>query len=236
MACFFYYALRIILFGIDNIFVMIPIVHLLATFANIKLHVTCLTEVGMERQPHYFFAVSLPEGTKRELNKSCIALKEQLPFNRWVHQEDYHITLAFLGSARADKLLAAKSLVQSSLDDEESFILHINQLGIFGKEDEPRIFWADTLKEARLSSIRNKVFSSCVKSGFELETRPFKPHITLARKWVGTRPFEAILLKENNPFHQGPLSFPVNEVVLYQTHFERIPKYEKIAIFPLSNE
>ncbi len=190
----------------------------------------------MERQSHYFFAVSLPEETKRELNKVCLALREQLPFNRWVHQEDYHLTLAFLGAAQADKLLAAKSLVQASLDGEKSYYLHINQLGVFGKEDEPRIFWADTLKEIQLSSIRNKVFSSCVQAGFELDIRPFKPHITLARKWIGTTPFAARLLTENNPFYQAPLSFPVNEVVLYQTHFDRIPKYEKIAIFPLLNE
>jgi len=190
----------------------------------------------MERQTHYFFAVCLPEETKQVLKKSCVILKEKLPFNTWVHHEDYHITLAFLGSVDSEKLLSAKSFVQSSLIGEKNFLLQINQLGIFGKKDEPRIFWADTLKETRLSSIRNKVYSSCVQAGFELDTKPFKPHITLARKWVGTRPFEASLLKENNPFNQAPLAFPVKEVVLYQTHPERIPKYEKKAIFPLLYE
>ncbi len=190
----------------------------------------------MERKPHFFFAVSLPEETKQELDKACLSLKDTLPFKRWVHPEDYHITLAFLGSALEERLATAKSLVEISLKEEKSFPLHIHQLGVFGKADEPRIFWADTLKENRLMTIRDKVYTSCIQAGFQLEERPFKPHITLARKWAGNTSFHPNLLKINNPFKETPLSFEANEVVLYQTHLEREPKYEKMAIFPLIKE
>ncbi|MFO1444192.1 RNA 2',3'-cyclic phosphodiesterase [Bacillus sp. Bva_UNVM-123] len=190
----------------------------------------------MEKRTHFFFAVSLPNETKRDLNESCRELKAKLPFNRWVYHEDYHITLAFLGSASSEKLMTAKKLVQSALKGEKSFSLHINQLGVFGKEDEPRIFWADTIQENRLSSIRDKVYSACVQAGFELDTRAFKPHITLARKWSGNHPFHETLLKINHPFDKHPLSFEASEVVLYETHLDQLPKYEKIAIFPLLTE
>lgn len=189
----------------------------------------------MDRLTHFFFAVSLPEEVKKELHKQCLAIKERFPFQRWVHQEDYHITLAFLGAAAEDKLEKAKKLVMTELNGQKAFPLQIYQLGVFGKVDSPRIFWADTAKEERLNTIRNIVFSACLEAGFKLETRAFKSHITLARKWAGSHPFEAEHLK-NNPFEKSPLTFQAKEVVLYQTHIDRIPKYEKIAAFPLLEE
>lgn len=190
----------------------------------------------MDRKAHFFFAVSLPEEVKKELNNLCLTIKEKLPFQRWVHQEDYHITLAFLGVASEDKLKEATKLVFKQLNGQSSFPLHINQLGVFGKKDSPRIFWADTAKEEQLTKIRELVFSACLEAGFELETRTYKPHITLARKWTGSNPFEEYCLKQNNPFINAPLTFQAKEVVLYQTHIDRFPKYEKIAAYPLLEE
>ncbi|KAB2338883.1 RNA 2',3'-cyclic phosphodiesterase [Cytobacillus depressus] len=190
----------------------------------------------MEKKTHFFFAISLPMETKLKLKEECSILKEKLPFQRWVHHEDFHITLAFLGSAKEEKLHAAEEFVKKGLAGQKIFPLHINQIGVFGKGDTPRIFWADTYKDQRLSAIRDIVFSACTQAGFELETRPFKPHITLARKWVGDAPFRPVLLNENNPFKDSPLTFMANEVVLYQTHLDKTPKYERKAIFSLGEE
>ena len=190
----------------------------------------------MKSQTHFFYAVSLPSETKLKIKEECSILKKNLPFQRWVHHEDLHITLAFLGSAEKEKLQASQDLVKKGLEDKKSFTLQMNELGVFGKADSPRIFWADTYKEMKLHTIRDIVFSACTHAGFELETRPFKPHITLARKWAGESSFHTSMLNENNPFEQSPLSFSVNEVVLYQTHLDKSPKYERIASFPLADE
>jgi 2'-5' RNA ligase len=58
----------------------------------------------MDHQTHFFFAVSIPEETKLIMKKHCEQLKEKIPFSRWVHYEDIHITLAFLGGAPTEKL------------------------------------------------------------------------------------------------------------------------------------
>lgn len=191
---------------------------------------------NLERKAHFFFAVRLPIETKLELKDACLAIKDDLPFQRWVHHEDYHITLAFLGAAHEEKLAVAKKLVEASLSTQKEFSLHIDQLGVFGKEDAPRILWANTKKEIRLSVVRDIVFSACLQAGFKLETRPFTPHITLARKWLGNKPFHSSLLHENNPFENSSLIFKASEVILYQTHVERIPKYDIIEHFPFLAE
>lgn len=189
-----------------------------------------------QQNAHFFFAVKIPAETKERLKEYIEDLKGNIRFSRWVHHEDYHITLAFLGSAPEDKLRTAEKLVAESIKGEQPFPLYINRLGIFGKESTPRIFWCDTKREERLHTLRDKVFSACKKAGFELETRPYKPHITIARKWAGIDSFQKSTLDEYNPFRDNPLEFTASEVVLYQTHLDKTPKYESVAIFPLLAE
>jgi RNA 2',3'-cyclic 3'-phosphodiesterase len=187
----------------------------------------------MNHQTHFFFAVSIPEETKLIMKKHCEQLKEKLPFSRWVHYEDLHITLAFLGSAPSEKLKMAEKNVIEAVRGSNSLKLAINKLGIFGRNDSPRIFWADTLENKELQVLRKKVFTACEDAGFELETRPFRPHITIARKWQGEEPFQSATLDSWKELQPEPLKFDASNVVLYQTHLDMTPKYEAIIRIPL---
>jgi RNA 2',3'-cyclic 3'-phosphodiesterase len=189
--------------------------------------------INMNKQTHFFFAIKIPLETKLIMKKNTEKLKEILPFSRWVHHEDLHITLAFLGNAPTEKLTSAMENVRATLSGSEGFMLEINKLGIFGKLDSPRIFWADTKESNELQVVRKKVFTACLDAGFQLETRPFKPHITLARKWIGDKPFQQNLLNVWAELQPEPLLFNVNEVVLYQTHLDKTPKYEEKTIYKL---
>ncbi|MDQ0272231.1 RNA 2',3'-cyclic phosphodiesterase [Cytobacillus purgationiresistens] len=183
------------------------------------------------RQAHFFFAVSLPEEVKLILREQCERMRTDMSFKKWVHHEDYHITLAFLGAATAEKLNTAVETIKKNIQETHEFNAVIQHFGTFGKADSPRILWADLQHNEQLISLRNQVFSGCLSAGFQLETRPFTPHITLARKWSTEEHF----IEGGKYFDEG-LSFMVNEVVLYRTHLDQIPKYEKIAIIPLTNE
>ncbi|MET3697215.1 2'-5' RNA ligase [Bacillus oleivorans] len=173
---------------------------------------------------HYFFAVPLPPRTKKVIKEKCDQLSNILPFHKWVHIEDYHITLAFLGGIELAKVEQAILEMSSPLQKLTPFSLSLHSFGTFGKPSQPRIFWVGIEKNQFLHQTRSIVFESCEKVGFQLETRPFSPHITVARKWRGTENFDSHLLKE------AELSdnFIVDRVVLYQTHLDRIPKYEVI--------
>jgi RNA 2',3'-cyclic 3'-phosphodiesterase len=185
------------------------------------------------QQTHFFFAVKIPEETKLLLKQKKEMLKEILPFSRWVHHEDLHITLAFLGNAPTEKLSIAVDNVRQALRQSQGFQLEINSLGIFGKIDTPRIFWVDTKESKELQAVRTKIYTACVEAGFQLESRPFKSHITLARKWAGDQQFNKNLLDVWSELQPEPLSFKVNEVVLYQTHLDKTPKYEAVKTYPL---
>ena len=187
----------------------------------------------MDQRTHFFFAVSIPEETKLMMKKHFEQLKEKIPFSRWVHYEDIHITLAFLGGAPTEKLKLAEKNVIGAVRDSESFTLKINNLGIFGRNDSPRVFWADIIESKELQALRKKVFIACEDAGFQLETRPFRPHITIARKWNGDEPFQTELLEIWKELQPEPLIFDAGHVVLYQTHMNKSPKYEAITGIPL---
>lgn len=183
----------------------------------------------MVSNKHYFYALKLPLPIKLKLQELCTELKGDLSFKSWVHHEDYHVTLAFLGNAPEEPLQTSIGLLREAVSALSTFPLTIHHLGVFGKEDSPRIFWAGLEKENQLFELRNQVYKACGEAGFTLETRPFHPHITLARKWTGDDPFSMERIRKTDLLH-----FDAAEVVLYETNIEKVPKYEVKQTFLLS--
>jgi len=180
---------------------------------------------------HYFFAMTLPDEVKQHLLKMSERLKGICPFKSWVHHKDYHITLAFLGNAKQEQLKDAVTHVNETLKNFNAFSLQLNQAGIFGRPASPRILWVNTLESSSLLDLRERVFTACEKAGFELETRPFKPHITMARKWVGEENFHLPTVEEKLGTLLPGSVFLAAEAALYRTHLNRTPKYEKVESF-----
>ncbi|HLO12012.1 MAG TPA: RNA 2',3'-cyclic phosphodiesterase [Pseudoneobacillus sp.] len=187
----------------------------------------------MTEKTHYFLAVRLPDSIKKALNETIGRLQNHFSFQRWVHPEDYHITLAFLGFANENQINDIKELVPKYIQAEKSFSLTISQLGIFGMKTSPRIFWAGLNESKELQTLRNKVYFACEQAGFQLEKRAFHPHITLARKWSTEEAFHPVLLESTNVFREAPLIFHATDVVLYKTNLLQTPKYENLITFSL---
>jgi RNA 2',3'-cyclic 3'-phosphodiesterase len=187
----------------------------------------------MPGNPHYFLAVSLPDSIKGELNQLIPFFQKNFLFNKWVHFEDYHITLAFLGFVTEPQLKNVKELVANQIEDELAFSLALTRIGTFGMKHSPRIFWVGLNESRPLDILRDKVYLACSQAGFQLEKRPFHPHITVARQWASDTAFNLDLLDTGNVFQVHPLSFQATEVVLYKTNLLQTPKYEKLITFSL---
>ena len=187
----------------------------------------------MSANPHYFWAVRLPDGTKRTIHDEMKKLDHIFRFKRWVHMGDYHITLAFLGAVEKQRLADVVELVGNAVKEAESFPLRIEGLDLFGNQTAPRIFWAAVNEDERLFRLQKIIHHACLEAGFTLEDRPYHPHITLARKWAADEAFERELLVRHNPFRDAPLAFEAKDIVLYRTNVEKTPKYEAVATFSI---
>ena len=185
----------------------------------------------MNRRSHFFFALELPKACKRELNGWASRTKEAYAFKSWVHPEDYHITLAFLGYAEEERLKKACALIETQIKEYRTFMLQIKGLGTFGQQNSPRILWADAKEKKAMLPVRNMVYKACLEAGFELDTKPFVPHITLARRSKST--IEPGSITEWGS--QLPAFEPqkIEHIVLYRTDTEKQPKYEAIERFAL---
>ena len=176
--------------------------------------------------PHFFFALTLPNELKDELHSRIEILKNTFPFKKWLHPADYHITMAFLGDASEPMRKEAEIFVRRVLKNETAFELNLNEMGTFGRFDQPRILWADVAIEQRLFDVQAKVYQACTDVGFSLDTKPFKPHITLARKYIGETAFS--LEKATDLVDFEPSHFLASQITLYQSHIGQAPSYEPI--------
>jgi len=187
----------------------------------------------MEKQTHYFWAVRIPNHIKQTIHDELTQIKPIFQFKRWVDLHDYHITLAFLGSVNPQQLQSVIKLVGDAIKKQKAFTLMIEGLNVFGAQKSPRIFWAAVNEVDELYQLQEIVHKTCLAAGFTLETRPYHPHITLARKWGGEEEFKMDDLITHNTFGEKALSFQVSEIVLYKSNLEKTPKYEPVAVFSL---
>ncbi|MEI5908815.1 RNA 2',3'-cyclic phosphodiesterase [Bacillus spongiae] len=178
---------------------------------------------------HFFLAVPLMKSVKKSLYEWTQSVEQRFPFQRWVHQEDYHLTLVFLGEVTSEQVMLLQEKLK--LLPFSPFMITINRIGTFGKQENPRVFWAGIKESEELYRLREYVYKVCQEATFQLEKRPFSPHVTIARKWKGESNY--LPLMEKDTLDNLNSSFIVKDIVLYQTHMDRLPKYEVIQNFPL---
>jgi RNA 2',3'-cyclic 3'-phosphodiesterase len=185
----------------------------------------------MER--HLFIALQLQAEVKSKLDQMCQEIKKDHSFKTWVHPEDYHITLAFLGKASLNQLRNLSPLLQAIVEKHEPFSLNINHFGFFGSKETPRIFWAGVEEQVQLYNLQTQVAYACGKAEFTLEKRSYSPHITLARKYFSETRMPVDTEKWWGDYGRAVPSHAEN-VVLYETHFEKQPKYQIVQSFSLN--
>ncbi|ARK31773.1 RNA 2',3'-cyclic phosphodiesterase [Halalkalibacter krulwichiae] len=181
-------------------------------------------------QLHYFLAIPLPDLLKKQVMSSVQS--EVLSFKRWVHWADLHLTLVFLGACTEEQLDFLQHNCKNLLSNWNRFTLELSSLGTFGKEREPRIFWVGVKEQALLHSLRKDVYNLCLEAGFSLEKRPFSPHITVARKWIGDHAYHSKIVDETLIGEK----WQVDKVILYKSVLTEEPKYKEVNVFPMSGD
>ncbi|MFB5663800.1 RNA 2',3'-cyclic phosphodiesterase [Alteribacillus sp. HJP-4] len=180
-------------------------------------------------EDHYFLAVKPDRRIKEYLSYWTEENAQYLFFRKWVHPADFHITLFFLGAAEESKLAAIIKQGHILKKHTTSFHLKLEREGVFGSKKQPRILWAGVEKSAALFNLQAGVAGVCEEAGFDVETRPYRPHITLARKWDGGKQIYSETEKQLS--HLESLEWKVSEFYLFRTRPKQEPKYEIVETF-----
>jgi 2'-5' RNA ligase len=172
---------------------------------------------------------SLRRGLLRELLLEFSSMGAAV---RAVVPEGIHLTLKFFGDLTTEQIEAASDVTSSVAAAMPTFDFHLFGLGAFPSERRPSVIWAGVADGVECASLVETLEAVLSEAGFPLETRPFQPHVTLAR--VKARPPERLgeLLSEFADADFG--AFPVSGIELIASELTPSgPIYSTLAEFKL---
>src|SRR5262245_53105353 len=100
---------------------------------------------------------------------------------RWSRAANVHLTLHFLGDIDGPHEVRLRSELEPPLA-VAPFDVKLGQLGTFPPARPPRVFWV-SIDEGRdeMTAIHAELGRRLKAAGVAIESRPFSPHLTLAR-------------------------------------------------------
>ncbi|PZM66601.1 RNA 2',3'-cyclic phosphodiesterase [Paenibacillus dendritiformis] len=186
-----------------------------------------------ENKMRLFIGVPLGESASAVLDNWAKQAQRQWAFSRWVHPADYHITLQFLGDTPESKLATLLEELNRTAARSAPFRLALGGRGTFGLPSSPRVLWAAVDGDIdRLHELHHQVLKTTAPLGFMPEARPYRPHITLARKYKGTTAWDPGMLEADTS--GAAAEWTADRFCLFQTHMQAMPMYERLGEFRLS--
>lgn len=185
-----------------------------------------------------FVALPVPDSVRQIMTQWMKALERQFPFQRWVHADDIHITLKFLGDTPPDRVDLLQELLGKVSGKTSPWMISVSGLGVFGPRAQPTVLWAGIQPaDDSLPRLQQRVELAMEEAGFAREQRAYHPHLTLARKFRGSEPFQLQQLEvASRRLEMGHVSWEADQFVLYESHPGRRPMYEAIGSYRFRSE
>lgn len=176
-----------------------------------------------------FLGLPLAEYARRALFDQTERLREERPRYRWIPQDNYHITLVFLGDiGETDKndLVSAVAGLDST---PKPFTVELSKIGQFPLKGRPRVVYADIDKGVGGCCEIYRIVSGITSRFVPPDSRQYHPHVTLARVKPGQTSLpsftadvqlsggcqvDRIVLFESRLSQKGARYFPVSEFSL----------------------
>jgi len=134
-------------------------------------------------QVRSFIAIELPDELKVGLAQLEAQLKmRRQPWVKWVDPYSIHLTLKFLGSVNVDRINEITKVMEESVQGIPPLHLEVKDLGVFPSLSRVQVAWVGVSGEVdKLSQLQQHLETNLARLGFAPESRPFTPHLTLAR-------------------------------------------------------
>lgn len=101
---------------------------------------------------------------------------------RWVHQENIHLTLKFLGDVKPDALESVHKALRKIARHHEPFRIQPSGLGAFPSKKRARVVWSAVAEgSVALSTLAGEIEEALEPFGFGRVQKLYKPHMTLGR-------------------------------------------------------
>src|SRR6266576_6895415 len=127
-----------------------------------------------------FVALAIPEEIRERLASLLRELKNADPAPRWIPPQNLHVTLKFIGEVASERGTAiGEALAEIRLGKQ--IYLEFRGLGFFPNARRPRVLWTEIESSNDLARLASTIDRALWPLGIPLETKPFVPHLTIAR-------------------------------------------------------
>lgn len=188
-----------------------------------------------------FIALELSQSLRDRIDVLQRRLEPEVPPRsvRWVPPRNIHVTLFFIGDMMPSRLPAVRGALNAVAKALPSVTFKVKGLGAFPNVRKPRVVWVGIEHSRNLVVLHSAVNEAMGNIGFKPETRPFSPHLTIAR--VGRRVKaetarglgKVVGQAKHDPGVLG--SVTAQEIVLYQSTLKPTgAEYTALNKFPFS--
>ncbi len=178
-----------------------------------------------------FIAVNLPKDIKQTLLREQREIPRDLPV-KLVKQDNFHITLAFLGYVRKEQIPKICEVVKGVAERHIAFSINLEKIG-YGPPHRipPQMVWVFGARSKELSEISRELEQELLG---RKNVRDFVPHITLGRirewQWRRIEPEERPAIEKDIC-----LEFKVKSIDIMESRLKRAgAEYTILQSFPLT--
>ncbi|MBI2796848.1 MAG: RNA 2',3'-cyclic phosphodiesterase [Gemmatimonadetes bacterium] len=181
-----------------------------------------------------FIAINPPVSVRDALAAATAPLRGAAPGVPWIEPARLHATVRFLGEVDRSFIDRLRSALGATGRQTRPIPLEIAGLGAFPTWKRARVIWAGVGYEPRLELLHHDIELACTGLGLDVEGRPFRPHLTLARlREPGGDAARAIFRASRGiRFHYA---MTLDSIDLMQSiPAGGAPRYERLAAIPLA--
>lgn len=127
-----------------------------------------------------FVALELPDAFREETAALARSLGGKVA-GRFLPQENYHVTLAFLGDVAEQDAAAAVCAVEAACTAAGPVPLEPVGLGTFGRARDATLF-LELAPAPGIMGMAERLRGELQGRGVAFDEKPFRPHVTIARR------------------------------------------------------
>jgi len=160
-----------------------------------------------------FIAHGLSAPVKTQLVHAINRLKKMADKGSFVRAENLHLTVQFIGETPADRVPEIADILDRAAAGTNPYALELTAPGRFLKGRESIVWYGLAGGTGSLSALHRRLSGGLNEAGFIRDTRPLKPHITLARRVRLNIPWEQAA--EKMAVKSAP--FTVSDITLFES-------------------
>ncbi len=150
---------------------------------------------------------------------------------RWVHIDNYHVTLVFLGNTPEEKIHEIETITGSIAKNFAPFSLKISNIGAFPDEFSSRTLWFGVQNSKALRYLQEQLAAELKHISYKSDIQDYTPHLTIARLRNPHRTTDMM-----SPFVRKKFAkIEIHEIILFESLGSApFQVYKPIKVFKLT--